>query len=81
MFNERFDKYLDHLSELVYARLIERYGDVYPLSFVTDKEEILVGELARLNTQLNMLESREEYEKCALIEIRIKKIEDKLKNL
>ena len=77
----KFDDYIDQLSELVFARIIEKYGDIYPLNFTTDQEEILVGELARLQTQLNMLEDRQEYEKCAIVKMRISKIENKLKNL
>jgi len=77
----RFDDYIDQLSELVFTRIIEKYGDIYPLNFTTDQEEILVGELARLQTQLNMLEDRQEYEKCAIVKMRISKIENKLKNL
>ncbi len=77
----RFDDYIDQLSELVFARIIEKYGDIYPLNFTTDQEEILVGELARLQTQLNMLEDRQEYEKCVIVKMRISKIENKLKNL
>ena len=77
----RFDDYIDQLSELVFSRIIEKYGDIYPLNFTTDQEEILVGELARLQTQLNMLEDRQEYEKCAIVKMRISKIENKLKNL
>lgn len=77
----KFDDYIDQLSELVFQRIIKKYGDIYPLNFTTDQEEILVGELARLQTQLNMLEDRQEYEKCAIIKNRIRNIENKLKNL
>lgn len=77
----KFDDYIDQLTDLVFARIIDRYGDIYPLNFVTDKEEILVGELARLQTQLAMLEERQEYEKCVIVKMRINKIELKLKNL
>tara|TARA_R100001460_G_scaffold59976_1_gene99982 strand:- start:147 stop:419 length:273 start_codon:yes stop_codon:yes gene_type:complete len=82
MFNlNQFDDYIDQLSELVFTRIINKYGDIYPLNFTTDQEEILVGELARLNTQLHMLEDRQEYEKCAIVKARIRNIENKLKNL
>ena len=37
---------LDLLTELVFKRLIERYGPIYPLNFGMDNEEILVSELA-----------------------------------
>ena len=77
----KFDDYIDQLAELVFARIIEQYGDIYPLNFTSNKEEILIGELARLQTQLAMLEDRQEYEKCAIVKMRISKIEKKLKNL
>ena len=77
----RFDDYIDQLTDLVFARIIDKYGDIYPLNFTTNQEEILVGELARLQTQLAMLEDRQEYEKCAIVKMRITKIELKLKNL
>ena len=75
----KFDDYIDQLAELVFQRIIAKYGDIYPLNFVTDKEEILVAELARLNTALNMLKDREEYEKCAIVQNRIRNIENILK--
>ena len=53
---EKFDKNLDQLTELVFKKLIERYGPIYPLNFGIDKEEILISELARLNTILTMLD-------------------------
>ena len=75
----KFDDYIDQLAELVFQRIIAKYGDIYPLNFITDKEEILVSELARLNTALNMLKDREEYEKCAIVQNRIRNIENILK--
>ena len=83
MFNaddlSKFDDYIDQLAELVFQRIIAKYGDIYPLNFITDKEEILVSELARLNTALNMLEEKQEYEKCAIVKNRIRNIENILK--
>jgi len=78
---DKFDKYIDQLSELVFKKLIERYGPIYPLNFTSDKEEILVSELARLNTVLCMLEEKEEYEKCLIVKNRIRNIEATLKNM
>tara|TARA_R100000152_G_C6695684_1_gene126267 strand:+ start:418 stop:723 length:306 start_codon:yes stop_codon:yes gene_type:complete len=71
---------IEPLSELVFKKIIERFGPIYPLQFGIDDEEILVGELARLNTVLMMLESREEYEKCVIVKNRIRNIEATLKN-
>ena len=79
--NDKFDQYLDQLADLIFDRIIRKYGDIYPLEFTTDQEEIWVGELARLNTVLEMLEDREEYEKCSIIKNRIRNIEQLLKNL
>ena len=42
------------------------------------QEEILVGELARLMTLMNLYEDNEEYEKAAIIKNKVDKINDKL---
>ena len=42
------------------------------------EEEVLVGELARLMTLLNIYEEKEEYEKAAIIKNKIDKINSKL---
>ena len=73
-----FDDYLESLADLVFQKIIEKYGDIYPLNFTTNREEILVGELARLQTQLAMLEDSQEYEKCAIVKNRIRNIENRL---
>ena len=78
--NEQFDQHLDQLTELVFKKLIEKYGPIYPLNFGIDKEEILISELARLSTILCMLEENEEFEKCAIVKNRIRNIEATLKN-
>ena len=44
-------------------------------------EEVLLSELARLTTLLSSYEEREQYEKAAIINGKIKHIENKLKNL
>ena len=74
-----FFEYIDQLAELVFKKIIERYGPIYLLQFGLDNEEILVGELARLNTVLSMLEEREQYEKCLIVKNRIRNIENRLK--
>ena len=78
---EEFNRRLDLLTELVFKRLIERYGPIYPLNFGMDNEEILVSELARLNTILCMLEETEQFEKCTIVKNRIRNIEATLKNM
>ena len=79
--NDKFDENLDQLTELVFARLIETYGPIYPLNFGIDEEEILISELARLSTILGILEKNEEFEKCTRIKIRIENIYKKLGEL
>ena len=78
---QKFDENLDQLTELVFRRLIEKYGPIYPLNFGINKEEILVSELARLNTILCMLEETEQFEKCAVVKNRIRNVEATLKNM
>ena len=78
--DKKFEENLDQLTELVFRRLIEKYGPIYPLNFGINKEEILVSELARLNTILCMLEETEQFEKCAMVQNRIRNIEATLKN-
>ena len=79
--DEQFEQNLDQLTELVFKKLIEKYGPIYPLNFGMDKEEILVSELARLNTILCMLEETEQFEKCAIVKNRIRNVEATLKNM
>ena len=79
--NEKFEQYIDQLTDLVFKKLIEKYGPIYPLNFGINKEEILVSELARLNTILAMLEDTEQFEKCAMVQNRIRNVETTLKNM
>jgi len=79
--DDKFDENIDQLAELIFKKLIERYGPIYPLNFTSNKEEILIGELARLSTVLCMLEDREQYEKCIIVKNRIRNIEATLKNM
>ena len=48
--------------------------------FGMDEEEKLVGELAKLQTIMMILEGKEEYEKAAIILKKINKINNKLNN-
>ena len=69
---------MDLLADLVMAKILERYGDISPLTLLANEEELMVSELARLNTVLAMLEEKEEYRKAAIIMNKIKRIENKL---
>jgi len=64
------------------AKLID---NGYVISSITDKldlneEEKLVGELAKMQTIMMILEDKEEYEKAAMIQKKIKVINRKLNN-
>ena len=45
------------------------------------KEEVLLGELARLHTILAQLEEKEKYEQAAIIQRKIEHVENKLNRL
>ena len=69
---------IERLADLVLAKILEKYGDISPLTLLANEEELLVSELARLDTILVMLESKEEYRKAAIILNKIKRIEKRL---
>ena len=71
---------LDELADLVMSKILERYGDISPLTLLANEEELMISELARLNTILIMLEDKEEYRKAAIILKKINRIENKLNN-
>ena len=51
------------------------------LSFQEDVEEKLIAELARLTTLLTIYEDKEEYEKAAIVQDKITRINKQLNNL
>ena len=53
----------------------------YTGNFQEDVEEKLVAELARLTTLLTIYEDKEEYEKAAVIQKKINRINNQLNNL
>ena len=83
-----FDKIMEQQeqADIEYAEQIQKlYKTGYTISDVTDKlgmneEEKLVGELARLQTIMMILEDKEEYEKAAMIQKKIEVINFKLNN-
>ena len=83
-----FDKIMEkqEQADVEYAEQIQQlYKNGYIISDVTDKlgmneEERLVGELARLQTIMMIFEDKEEYEKAAMIQKKIEKINIKLNN-
>ena len=83
-----FDRMMEkqEQADIEYAEQIQQlYKNGYVISDITDKlgmneEERLVGELARLQTMMMILEDKEEYEKAAMILKKIEKINIKLNN-
>ena len=71
---------IDLLADLVLAKILEKYGDISPLTLLANEEELLISELARLNTILMMLEEKEEYRKAAIVLKKINRIEKRLNN-
>ena len=73
-------------SDREYAEQIMKLAkDGYVVDDITDKlelnqEEKLVGELAKMQTIMMILEDREEYEKAAFIQKKIRNINKKLNN-
>ena len=55
--------------------------DIFGNNRQTTDEEVMLSEIARLMTLLSAYEEKEQYEKAAIINGKIKHIENKLKNL
>jgi len=83
-----YDKIMEkqEQADVEYAEQIQQlYKNGYIINDVTDKlgmneEERMVGELARLQTMMMILEDKEEYEKAAVILKKINLINKKLNN-
>ena len=81
-----YDKIMEkqEIADEEYAQQMARLmGQGYIIEDVTDKlgineEEKLVGELAKMQTIMMILEDKEEYEKAAIILKKIEKINKKL---
>ena len=83
-----FDKIMEkqEQADLEYADQIQKlYNNGYVIDEITEKlgineEEKLVGELAKMQTIMMILEDKEEYEKAAIILKKINVINRKLNN-
>jgi len=88
-----FDKIMEkqEQADIEYAEQIQKlYNNGYNISATQadkyrdelglNQEERLVGELARLQTIMMIFEDKEEYEKAAMIQKKIEKINIKLNN-
>ncbi len=90
------EKLAERVAELVMIALIEKQKE-WDQQFTTDvndmfsdglghvrmmdEEELLLAELARLMTLLSTYEEKEQYEKAAIVNNKIKKIQTKLNKL
>ena len=84
------DKEKQEIADLVIKKMLEARSNMEKelfnindvlftlLNTQMSQEEILVGELARLMTLMNLYEDKEEYEKAAIIKNKVDKINDKL---
>jgi len=72
------DKEIEKLGTYIAEVLIEKSISANDNWKAEDEMDHLVGELARCMTLQNVYEEREEYEKCAIMKIRVNEINNKL---
>ena len=86
---------MEKLADLIVKKIIEQQNEIDKTFFdnmqeamqqgaefnVVSEEDILLGELARLQTMLAKLEHDEEYEKASIIANKIKWLENKISRL
>jgi len=75
MTDEQLKKLAEEIANALINKGLEAQGDDWKVDNDLDH---LVGELARCMTLQNAYLEREEYEKCALMKIRIREIKQKL---
>ena len=70
---------LKRLARLIAEELVslgqEKYGEEW---IDTDRKDYHIGELARCVTLQNLYLDREEFEKCAIMKVRIMELSDRL---
>ena len=73
------DENLQRLAKFIAEELISLAKDRYDEDWVeTDMKDHAIGELARCVTLQNLYLDREEFEKCAIMKIRIMELSDRL---
>jgi len=80
MNDEDIEKLAQKVAEALYDLSISNTGYTKE-NLYEDKEQILLAELARLMTLLSSYLEREEYDKCAILQDKIKIIENKINKL
>ena len=73
------DENLKKLGKFIAQELIELAKDTTSTDWVEDSmRDYTIGELARCVTLQNLYLDREEYEKCAIMKLRIMELSDRL---
>ena len=73
------DENLKKLGKFIAQELIELAKDTTSTDWVeTNVRDYSIGELARCVTLQNLYLDREEYEKCAIMKVRIMELQDRL---
>lgn len=72
------DDKLDKLAELIIDKLFEKHNQWY---LIAEREDQLLGELARLHTIMAMHEHNEEYRKAAVVKNKIDILEYRIDKL
>ena len=73
------DENLKRLARLIAEELVNLGQETYGEEWIdTDRRDHHIGELARCVTLQNLYLDREEFEKCAIMKIRIMELSDKL---
>ena len=88
------EKQLEKLADLLFDRLMERQEqydaefeqnvqEYFKAGFASElqltEEELMIGELARLQTLMMLYENKEEYEKAAVLLKKVNNIKNRLK--
>ena len=73
------DENLKRLGKFIANELIDRALETYGDEWIeTNIRDHIIGELARCVTLQNLYLDREEYEKCAIMKLRIQELSDRL---
>ncbi|MCP4326555.1 MAG: hypothetical protein GY787_32945 [Alteromonadales bacterium] len=79
MTDKDIEKIAQRVAELLYRKA--QQTDIYYEVSEEDEEQLLLAELAKAMTLLDSYLKTEQYDKCAIIQNKIKRIENKLKKL
>ena len=78
MTDKDIEKIAQRVAEILYEKAHEEISFNIPEE---DEEQLLLAELAKAMTLLDSYLEKEQYDKCSIIQNKIKRIENKLKRL